>query len=78
MSRLVTLQVWAKHEFGDYAPCGATLSRYAKFQMMQPPAVKVGNRWMIEKNAKFVGAIMPCLSEDDNAVLKRILMDGQT
>ncbi|MBU9823903.1 excisionase [Rahnella perminowiae] len=84
MARLIPLYEWAIEEFGDHAPCKVTLSRYAKFGMIYPPALKVGRSWMVEKDARFVGlseplirpTINPALSPAANLVLKKILMDG--
>ncbi|MBY7344467.1 hypothetical protein K6632_13200 [Escherichia coli] len=41
MSRLITLQDWAKEEFGDLAPSERVLKKYAQGKMMAPPAIKV-------------------------------------
>lgn len=84
MARLISLHEWAIEEFGDAAPCKATLSRYAKNGMIYPPALKVGRSWMVEKDARFVGlseplispTINPALSPAANLLLKKILMDG--
>lgn len=84
MARLLPLYEWAIEEFGDAAPGKATLCRYAKFGMIYPPALKVGCRWMVEKDARFVGlseplispTINPALSPAANLLLKKILMDG--
>lgn len=40
MSRLITLQDWAKEEFGDLAPSERVLKKYAQGKMMAPPAIK--------------------------------------
>ena len=47
MSRLITLQDWAKEEFGDLAPSERVLKKYAQGKMMAPPAIKVGRYWMM-------------------------------
>ena len=49
MSRMVSLEDWAKDEFGEEAPSVRTLKAYAKGKMMAPPAVKVGRKWMIDR-----------------------------
>lgn len=41
MSRLITLQDWAKEEFGDLAPSERVLKKYAQGKMMAPPAIKL-------------------------------------
>lgn len=53
MSRLITLQDWAKEEFGDLAPSERVLKKYAQGKMMAPPAIKVGRYWMIDRNLLF-------------------------
>ena len=53
MSRLITLQDWAKEEFGDLAPSERVLKKYAQGKMMAPPAIKVGRYWMIDRNSRF-------------------------
>jgi len=77
MSRMVSLEDWAKDEFGDMAPGIATLHRYAKCKMMAPPAVKVGRKWMIDREARFAGVLaQPKLSEKAHPKLRSIIEDG--
>lgn len=76
MARLISLYEWAIEEFGNAAPGKATLCRYAKFDMIYPPAIKVGWHWMVEKDARFVGSNKPKISPTDHPLLKKILMDG--
>lgn len=52
MSRLITLQDWAKEEFGDLAPSERVLKKYAQGKMMAPPAIKVGRYWMIDRDKR--------------------------
>ncbi len=42
MSRLITLQDWAKEEFGDLAPSERVLKKYAQGKMM---AEVVNKNW---------------------------------
>ncbi|WP_134706256.1 excisionase [Rahnella sp. CJA17(1/100)] len=82
MARLIPLYEWAIEEFGDFAPSKVTLSRYAKFGMIYPPAVKMGRSWMVEKDARFVGLINsltsptidPTLSPAVQRLVKKALM----
>lgn len=78
VSRMVTLTVWAREEFDDPIPSKATLCKYAKNGMIFPLPKKVGNRWRVERSARFVGIEKPLIKENDNPLLKRILEDGQT
>ncbi|MBV4366247.1 excisionase [Erwinia phyllosphaerae] len=77
MARMVSLDAWAKEEFGEQAPSPRTLNLYAKSKMMVPPAVKVGRRWMIDREARFTGMLAtPRLSPNASPLLKRIIEDG--
>ena len=77
MSRLITLQDWAKEEFGDLAPSERVLKKYAQGKMMAPPAIKVGRYWMIDRNSRFVGTLAePQLPINANPQLQRIFPDG--
>lgn len=77
MARMVTLECWAKEEFGDQAPSLKTLNHYAKGKMTAPPAVKVARKWMIDREARFIGMLAkPKISENANPKLRRIVEDG--
>lgn len=75
MARLKTLYEWAIEEFGDSAPCMATLHKYAKNNMIYPPALKAGRHWMVEANARYIGMVKPLIRPTDSPLLKRILSD---
>jgi len=78
MARWQTLYEWADEEFGDAQPSSDTLHKYAKSNMIFPPAQKIGRRWMVEKEARYVGLLAkPQIKATDHPILKRILMDGQ-
>ncbi|EEB44067.1 hypothetical protein PROVALCAL_03944 [Providencia alcalifaciens DSM 30120] len=77
MSRMINLATWAQLEFGDNAPSQQVLIKYAKANMMVPPALKVGKRWMIDRDSRYVGVIStPQLPNHSNEKLLRILSDG--
>lgn len=77
MARMVSLEDWAKDEFGDEAPSLRTLKVYAKGKMMTPPAVKVGKKWMIDREARFTGILAaPKIAPNANPRLRRIIEDG--
>lgn len=76
MARLKTLYAWAIDEFGDSAPCKATLRNYAKHNMIYPPALKAGRHWMVEANARYIGTVKPLIRPTDSPLLKRILSDN--
>lgn len=77
MSRMVSLLEWAKDEFGSEAPSERVLKKYAKGQMIAPPAMRVGRRWMVDREARFVGIIAePQNPKNSNPRLRRIINDG--
>lgn len=78
MARLLPLDVWADEEFGNAKPSPQTLKKYAKHNMISPPAVRVGRRWMVEANARYVGMLAkPKINGKISPLARRILMDGQ-
>ncbi|MGL6117857.1 excisionase [Plesiomonas sp.] len=79
MARTISLEKWAQDEFGAEAPSLRTLRHYAKGKMTVPPAVKMGRKWFIDSEARFVGMITaPKISPNANPKLKRIIDDGCT
>lgn len=77
MARMVSLEEWAKEEFGCLAPSLRTLKKYAKGHMMAPPARKVGREWMIDRESRFIGILAePKISKTANPKLRRIIEDG--
>ncbi|MGQ5289858.1 excisionase [Pectobacterium actinidiae] len=78
MARMILLKEWAVDEFGNAKPSNNTLNHYAKHNMISPPPKKVGRKWMVEKDARFIGMISePTIKQSDNPLLKRILSDGR-
>lgn len=58
MGQLVLLSEWASGPNGfRHPPKTATLHRIAKTRQTFPAAVKVGHRWMIDEDARFIGLI---------------------
>lgn len=79
MSRKIKLVDWAKEEFDDPVPSGASLIKYAKNGMIFPAPVKAGRCWRVDRNARFVGmSVKPVMKKSDDPRLKRILEDGET
>ncbi len=77
MSRMVSLLEWAKDEFGSEAPSERVLKKYAKGKMIAPPPMRVGRRWMVDKEARFIGVVAePQLPINVNPKLRRIISDG--
>lgn len=79
MARMLPLLEWAKEEFGDLAPSERILKKYAKGQMIVPPAQKIGREWMVDRDARYVGEMAaPKLPKTANPMLRRIISDGST
>lgn len=77
MARTQSLIEWATDEFGKHAPAYRTLLLIAKNNMISPPAKKVGKKWMVDKDARYVGMLAaPVTRPTDHPKLKRILSDG--
>ena len=58
MGQLVLLSEWACGPNGfRHPPKKATLNRIAKTRQTFPAAVKVGHRWMIDEEARFIGLV---------------------
>lgn len=49
----ITLTAWAARNFNP-APCNATVLKWNKLKLIQPPLVKVRG-WMVDENARFLG-----------------------
>ncbi|MEQ9925719.1 MULTISPECIES: excisionase [Pectobacterium] len=78
MARMKKLKEWAIDEFGNATPSQNTLNKYARHKMISPPPQKVGRKWMVEQDARFIGMISePTINKSDNPLLKRILSDGR-
>lgn len=79
MVRMILLAEWAHQEFSHPVPGQATLVKYAKNGMIQPPPVKAGKYWRVDINARFTGVTTQLvIRKEDNPILKRILEDGET
>ncbi|WP_032116468.1 excisionase [Candidatus Arsenophonus nilaparvatae] len=77
MSRMINLEEWAKLEFGENAPSERILKKYAKAKMISPPAIKVGRKWMVDHEARYIGIVAkPQLAKNYNEKLQRIILDG--
>ncbi|MEI9600413.1 excisionase [Moellerella wisconsensis] len=77
MSRMVSLEAWARLEFGEDAPSKQALLKYAKANMMVPPAQKVGKKWMVDRDSRWVGITSkPQLPSNASDKLLRILSNG--
>lgn len=59
----ITIQEWAKNNFAIKVS-NTTLSVYAKTGQIYPPPVKFAGRWMVDKNAKYVGLTEAPVSSD--------------
>lgn len=77
---LVSLTDWAEAHFKE--PPGPTALRtIAKTRQTYPPAIRQGNRWVIDENAEFIGmaaptAITPGLGDSASELVRRALNGG--
>ncbi|HGE8396207.1 TPA: excisionase [Serratia marcescens] len=79
MARTQLLMDWAIEEFGeDDCPSYTTVLSYAKNNMIDPPAIKAGRYWRVDKGARYIGlSCKPVTKKNDDPRLLRILNDGQ-
>lgn len=70
----ITIQEWARNNFSVQVS-NTTLSVYAKTGQIYPPPVKFAGRWMVDKNAKYVGLTEAPASSDP--LVASILHYGQ-
>lgn len=56
MSKLVTLEDWAKATYGERPPGIATLRRWARDARIYPAAVKHGRTYFVQPDAEYVDA----------------------
>ncbi|MDB5782057.1 excisionase [Caballeronia mineralivorans] len=54
MSKLVTLQVWARTQFGEDAPFIGTLRRWAREGKLYPAPKKHGRAYYLREDAEYV------------------------
>lgn len=84
MTRHVLLSDWAKGPNGiTPTPSKTTLSRMAQTKQFHPPALKMGSRWVIDENARFVGLaaeakISQNLSKEVRQLVERTVNGGKT
>ncbi|MEH8795110.1 excisionase [Klebsiella quasipneumoniae subsp. similipneumoniae] len=78
MSRMVSLLEWAKDEFGSEARLIRRQRQMCiRDRMIAPPPMRVGRRWMVDKEARFIGVVAePQLPIHVNPKLRRIISDG--
>ena len=58
-ARLITLDRWASENYGEAAPSKRTLIRWAKNDMIQPPAEKHGRTYFVIPDAHYGAANDP-------------------
>jgi hypothetical protein len=49
----ITLPAWGSRHF-DPPPAARTLERWARFGRIHPQPIKVGNKWRVDPEAKYV------------------------
>jgi hypothetical protein len=84
MPRTILLTEWVKGPNGiSPAPCYDTLSKMARTKQFHPPAKKMGARWVIDENARFIGLaleaeISPDLPEEVRQLVENTLNGSKT
>ncbi|WP_368940691.1 excisionase [Proteus mirabilis] len=77
MSRMISLEAWAMLEFGEESPSITVLQKYARNNLIAPPAMKVGRKWMVDREARYVGYLsLPKIPTKSTERLQRIISDG--
>lgn len=74
----MTLQEWAIKQYGQHAPCKATLCSWARNGNLFPQPQKIGRQWLIDPNAQYVetGQLVPCrptLAQQKYPLIKRLM-----
>ena len=84
MGQLVSLEDWASGPNGfKHPPSRASLHRIAKTGQTIPRALKLGRRWVIDEDAKFIGLITspvlpPLMRQAVKKVMERVINGSQT
>lgn len=52
--RLLTLEAWSRAEYGDGAPCIATLRRWVREDKILPPPEKHGRAYYVLPHARYI------------------------
>ncbi|WP_374537599.1 excisionase [Chitinimonas taiwanensis] len=51
--QLIPLEQWAQATFGEFAPCLATLRRWAREGYLHPAPEKVGRTWFVKPSSRY-------------------------
>ncbi|HHP2692856.1 TPA: excisionase [Klebsiella variicola] len=84
MGQLVSLEDWASGPNGfKHPPSRASLYRIAKTGQTIPRALKLGRRWVIDEDAKFIGLITssvlpPRMPKAVKTLMERVINGSQT
>lgn len=77
MLQMLTLEEWAAEKYRSNPPSVSTLRRYAKQNLLCPPAMKQGRLWRVREDAELVGELVtPVIKKNDSIILQRILSNG--
>ncbi|EFH8448814.1 hypothetical protein GHR28_04850 [Escherichia coli] len=58
MGQIVTIYEWASGPNGFREPVSkSSLHKIAKHKQTYPPALKLGRRWVIDEDARFIGMV---------------------
>ncbi len=59
MSKLLTLEQWARETYGDHSPGIDTLRRWARESRIFPPAEKHGRTFFVQPTAIYIDPTKP-------------------
>lgn len=75
----LSLEEWAKAQFGKHVPCLATLRHWARDGQIFPAPQKIGRKWLVDPDAKYVevGQLVPTRPTPDqlnrSPLIRRIM-----
>jgi len=86
VGQLILFSEWARGPNGfnpSVMPCPAVLNRMAKTKQTFPAAIKMGRRWVVDEEAKFIGIPMGVtipenIPESAKELIRRATNGGQT
>ncbi|MFD2177790.1 excisionase [Veronia pacifica] len=73
----IRLSEWAALLFPHERYSAATMGRWVKTRQINPPPVKVGGRWMVRTDAKFIGLSVAAEGPFSDPLVERIMSHGR-
>ncbi|OEF57926.1 excisionase [Enterovibrio norvegicus] len=75
--QFIRLSDWAAITFPGEQYSPATMSRWVKTHQIKPCPVKVGGRWMVQKDARFIGLSAANEGPFSDPMVERIMNYGR-